>query len=60
MTTTMKVTIEDIMDFADVLNENNLSNQILGTEDDCVLIEVHYSRADREAIDELEELAADE
>jgi len=60
MTTTFKINTEDILDFADVLQDNLLKNKILGTEDNNVLIKVHYSRVDRDVINELEELAVDE
>jgi hypothetical protein len=47
---------DDILEFAEALEELELTGEITGTtEDEEILINVAYSREDSEAIDELED-----
>ena len=49
---------ESLLEFAEVLSENDMENQITGTtQDGNLLVDVHYIKADRDVIDQLEELA---
>lgn len=49
---------DNILDFAEILSENDLKNEITGkTEDDCLTIEVCCSTDDKEVLDELDELS---
>ena len=51
------VNTDNIAAFADILNENELSNKIAGsTEDGHILIDVDYNKNNRDAIEELEDL----
>jgi len=58
MKTEFTVSTDNVLDFAQVLSENDLTNQISGyTEEGDLLIEVTYTRDQRDVIDSLEELA---
>ena len=49
---------DNIIEFAEILGAHELENEITGTtEDNELLIDVHYNKNDRCAIEELEELA---
>lgn len=51
------VNTDNIAAFADILNENELSNKIAGsTEEGQILIDVDYNKNNRDAIEELEDL----
>jgi len=55
------VSTDNIIDFAEVLSENEMNNKIIGSDDDgCLLIDVFYSRENRECIETLEELSESE
>lgn len=55
------VQTDNIFEFAEILEANELSNKIIGTSDDDILqIEVQYNKVDRRAIEELEDLAVTE
>jgi hypothetical protein len=55
------VDTDNIVEFAEILNANEMENSIAGTtEDDQLLIEVHYNKSNRNAIEELEELAVND
>ena len=52
---------DNIVAFAEILYNEDLKNEITGTtEDDCLLIDVHYNRDKRDAIESLEELSESE
>ncbi len=50
-----------IIDVADVLLENEITNEIIGTEpdEDVVIIEVQYDKDQREVIHEVEDIISD-
>ena len=49
---------DNIVEFAEILETHELENEITGTtQDNEILIDVHYNKNDRSAIEELEELA---
>ncbi|MEI6765624.1 MAG: hypothetical protein WCM76_08280 [Bacteroidota bacterium] len=49
---------DNIVEFAEILNAHDLENEITGaTIEGELLIDVHYNKNDRGAIEELEELA---
>jgi hypothetical protein len=49
---------DNITEFAEILEANELDNTITGVnEEGLLVIDVHYSKADRDAIEELEEIA---
>lgn len=53
----IKVEVEDIMDVADFLAENELTNEIMGiTEDEEIIIEIQYSMSERHKVYELADL----
>jgi len=55
------VSPQEIVEFAEVLTDNNLSSEISGTsEDGNLYIEVQLGRGDQEIIQELEELSVSE
>ena len=52
---------ENISDFSDLVGEHDLENTIMGTTDDGnILIDVYYSRENRDVIADLEDLAENE
>lgn len=52
------VSTDNIVEFASVLSENEMNNKIVGCDDnECLLIDVFYSRENRDCIEELEELS---
>ena len=49
---------ENIVAFAEILADDELKNEIVGTtEDEQLLIDVYYSRDKRDALESLEDLA---
>lgn len=49
---------ENILEFAEILTENSLDNEITDiTEDDCLEISVQFNRDNRHLIDDLLELS---
>ncbi len=50
-----------IIDVADVLLENEITNEIIGTEpdEDAVILEVQYDKEQREVIHEVEDIISD-
>jgi len=50
-----------IIDVADVLLENEITNEIIGTEpdEDAVILEVQYDKGQREIIHEVEDTISD-
>ena len=61
MTTKFNVGADNIMEFAEILGDNELTNEIIGTTDDNKLvIEVEYSRNERDAVNELMDLVDSE
>ena len=61
MKVTFEISTETITEFAEIIEEFEIQNTITGTsEDSNILIDVTYSRNDREAIDILETLAVEE
>jgi len=57
MTIQFKVNTDNIIEFAEILNENGIKNEISGTEDDCLFLNVICSRENSHCLEELEELA---
>ena len=56
-TRTFEVPVDQMLDFAGILDENNLNNSIQGTnDDDEIVIEVYYEPDDRDGVFELLEL----
>jgi hypothetical protein len=56
----INVPAEIITEFADLLAEHNLTNEILGSTDDGeIIIEVQYEKEERQAVFELLELIDD-
>ena len=52
------VSPDNVIEFAEALSENDMENRISGTNDDGnLLIDVHYIKADRDVISQLEDLA---
>ena len=52
---------ENIVDFSELVGEHDLENTIMGTTDEGnILIDVYYSRENREVIGDLEDLAENE
>ena len=61
MQITFTITTDNILDFSELLGEHDLENTITGTtEDGDILIDVFYSRENRDAIEDLERLAENE
>ena len=61
MTIKFEISKDNIIEFADILRENEMENSILGTtEDDTLLVEVNYTRDQRDIISDLEDLAENE
>ena len=57
MVTKFNVPADLTIEFAEILTENELTNEIIGTTDDNKLvIEVEYSRNERDAVNELMDL----
>lgn len=53
-----EVSPDNVIEFAEALTENDMENRIIGTsEDDNLLIDVHYTKADRDVISQLEDLS---
>lgn len=51
------VSVDSIVEFAEILEENELENEIIGTTDDNELvIEVHFDKSEIDAVAQLEEL----
>ncbi|MFA6923839.1 MAG: hypothetical protein WC223_06235 [Bacteroidales bacterium] len=51
------VPVDTIVEFAELLDEKEVSNTIIGvTEDDDIIITVSYDKSERDAIFELEDL----
>jgi len=48
---------ENIIAFAEELSENEMENQIEGTDNGNLLVSVHYTRNDRDVIQQLEDLS---
>lgn len=58
MKTEFTVHQDNITAFAEILEANELDNSITGVnEDGLLIIDVHYSKAERDAIEELEDIA---
>jgi len=52
------VSTDNIVDFAEILSDNEMKNEIKGSDEDgCLLIDVYYSRENRDCLEDLEELA---
>ena len=52
---------ENMVDFSELVGEHDLENTIMGTTDEGnILIDVYYSRENRDVIDDLEDLAENE
>lgn len=61
MKTIFEVNNENILEFAEVLTENDLQNRIIGLSgEEDILIEVTHTRHDRECMDDLIDLAHSE
>ncbi|MCE9538628.1 MAG: hypothetical protein K8R85_05345 [Bacteroidetes bacterium] len=57
MKTEFEVPVNSIIEFSEILAENELENEILGTTDnDELLIEVHFDKSTFDAIEQLEKL----
>jgi len=50
------VSVDSVYEFSQILDDNNLSNQIIGTDDEDVVIQVIYDTDEKQAIYELIEL----
>ncbi|NVO11644.1 MAG: hypothetical protein HXX16_16905 [Bacteroidales bacterium] len=58
MLTQFNVNADSITNFAEVLVDNEMENRIVGTTDDGgLLIEVEYTKNDRDVIEELEDIS---
>ncbi len=56
-TRTFEVPVDQMVDFAGILDEHNLNNTIQGTnDDDEIVVEVYYEPDDRDGVFELFEL----
>ena len=56
-----KVASENIVEFTEILTENEMESQIVGTDDDDnLLVRVHCSCNDSEVIQQLEDLSEDD
>ena len=61
MKTTFTVPEEGMVPFVDVLLESSFSNEIIGTtEENEILIEVHYTKAQHKEIEELMDIVEPE
>ena len=61
MVTKFNVATDDIVEFVEILTENELANEIIGTTyDNKLIIEVEYSRHERDAVNELMDLVDSE
>jgi hypothetical protein len=47
---TFEIPIDNVIEFADLLTENELTNEITGTSDDAIIVEVRYEPDEREAV----------
>ena len=57
MKTEFAVTVDLIVEFAEIIAENQLTNEILGTTDDNeLLIEVEFDKSEFDVVEQLEEL----
>ncbi|MGQ0826967.1 MAG: hypothetical protein ACT4ON_01100 [Bacteroidota bacterium] len=57
MKTQFDVPADSIVEFAEILSENELTNEIIGvTDDDELIIEVQFDKSQFKAVEELEEL----
>jgi hypothetical protein len=57
MKTEFTVPEDLIMEFAEILSENELTNEIIGTtEDDELIIEVHFEKAEFNTVQKLADL----
>jgi hypothetical protein len=52
---TFEIPADHMIEFSDLLVENELSNEITGTNDDAIIIEVQYEPDEREAVFNLTE-----
>jgi hypothetical protein len=60
-TRTFEVPADSMVEFAELLDESNLSNTIHGTnEDDEIIIDVHYESGERQAVFKIMELLGPE
>ena len=57
MKTQFNVPTDSIVEFGEILSENGLTNEIVGTtEDDELVVEVHYDKTEFDAVEELADL----
>ena len=57
MKTQFEVQADSIVEFAAILSENELTNEIIGvTDNDELIIEVHFDKSQFNAVEELDEL----
>ncbi len=58
MKITFTVSSQNMVEFANILEENELKNEIVGSiEDDSILIDVYYNSDQNDCLEELEALA---
>ena len=58
MKITFTVSSENMVEFANILEENEVKNEIVGSvDDDSILIDVYYNSDQHECLEELEALA---
>ena len=57
----LKVPVGALSEVADILIENSIANEIVGTnpEEDTIILEVSYTKEERDAIHQAEELIND-
>ena len=57
MKTQFNVPADSIVEFAEILSENGLTNEIVGTtEDDELTVEVHFDKTEFDAVEQLVDL----
>ncbi len=57
MKTKFEVPADSVVEFAEILSENELTNEIIGvTDDDELIIEVQFDKSQFNAVEELDEL----
>lgn len=60
MTTEFTVPTDSIVEFSDILAENELTNEIIGTtEDNEIIVQVEFNKSDFDAVEQLEELVGE-
>ena len=60
MRTEFTVPTDSIVEFSDILAENELTNEILGTtEDNEIIVQVEFNKSDFDAVEQLEELVGE-